>query len=130
VADKKDRFALISRYKKITFGLNNSMYLSIILVLLYVIILLLVLGFVVYDYKIENYTKSHYLWFIIEIIIFGLCNALPYMYIFANRTEEEGSYSSKIHASLFETLLLFIKMSILHILLQSSGFYRNTMGWH
>jgi hypothetical protein len=129
---EKPELQPISKFEKKLLGLNNSLYIILFIILFIYILYLVIAGFSVYDFEIANYMKSNnnmmfYVWWLLEILIFGLCNSLPFIYIYMNR-EHTGTLKTKLQHSLFETLLLFIKMAILHVLLQSSGFYRGAMG--
>ena len=142
----------ITPYEKKIKALNESLYITIIGILLYIIFYLIFFAILVKDFDIKNYGSGGKFvgLFLLETVIFGLCNALPFIYIYVNRAHphatndssnhystsethiDENNYDSiksKIIHSLPETLGLFIKMVILHVLLQAGGFYKHTMGF-
>jgi hypothetical protein len=139
---------IITNYEKKIKSLNESFYITIIGILLYTVCYLLFFAILVGDFTITNYGKGGKFigLFLLEIIIFGALNALPFIYIYVNRApshsktktnhssseihvDEHDSILTKIDHSKKETIGLFIKMVVLHLLLQAGGFYKHTMGF-
>lgn len=103
-------------------GMMESLFYTVILALVFEIIVMLYLTFKVYDFTIPNYESNTLsIYFIIEILLFGLCNSVPFMLVAYNRQKS----NFKLMPNMKEVLLLFIKFVILHVLLQGSGFYNH-----
>lgn len=106
---------------------NNIIYstlFTIALVLIYIIIYMFLITFDVFDFNIQNYQNNFYLLFICEIIIFALCNSLPFFLIAYNREKNKFTFNKNA----IDVILIFIKFAILHLLLQGSGFYKHSLG--
>jgi hypothetical protein len=102
-------------------GMINSIGITSTLVLVFVVLTLFYMTYKIYDFKIESYGDSYYKFFIIEILIFSLCNSLPFILVAYNRQTPNFN----VNTNVLETLFLFLKFVILHVLLQGSGFYNH-----
>lgn len=102
-------------------GMVDSIGITSTLLLVFVTLTLFYMTYKIYDFKIDNYGDSYYKFFIIEILIFGLCNSLPFILVAYNRQKTHFN----LNTTMLETLFLFLKFIILHVLLQGSGFYNH-----
>lgn len=114
-----------TKHKLIYDGLINSIFLTIFLILTYMIILLFLSTFKVFDFNITEYKNNFYLAFIFETIIFSLFNSIPFFLVAYNR---EGS-KFNLNKNAIEVGLIFAKFVIFHLLLQGSGFYKHSLGY-
>jgi len=106
-------------------GIINSMFLTVLLVIVYMILLLFLSTFKVFDFNINQYQNNFYLAFILETFIFSLFNSIPFFLVAYNR---EGSHFD-FKKNAIEVSLLFVKFIIFHLLLQGSGFYKHSLGY-
>ncbi len=103
----------------------NSTYITIGLVLLYVIFTMVMITFKVFNFHIEGYGNNNLLMFSLETLIFGLCNSLPFFLVAYNREKPHFNFNKNA----IEVGLIFAKFVILHLLLQGSGFYNHSLGY-
>lgn len=108
--------------------INNTVYsvfFTFGIVLLYMILIMIIISFKIHDFNIESYSGHVSSSFTIELLVFSLLNSLPFFYIAYNRERE--NFNLKKNA--IEVGLIFLKFVILHLMLQASGFYRETLGY-
>jgi len=108
--------------------INNTIYsvfftIGIIIVIL--IIIMIIIAYKIHDFNIEAYNGHLLSSFTIEMLIFALLNSLPFFVIAYNR--EDKKFNLKKNS--IEVGLIFIKFALLHILLQASGFFKQTLGY-
>lgn len=105
-------------------NITKSTLITVTLTIVYIIITMLLITYKVHNFSVVNYGSFSIIILIIEAILFGLCNSLPFFLIARNR-EGEHFYVKK---NAKEVGLIFIKFFILHFVLQGSGFY-NHLGY-
>lgn len=103
----------------------NSTYVTIGLVLIYMILSMVMITFKVFDFHVEGYGDRSFMLFSFETLLFGLCNALPFFLVAYNREKSHFNFNKNA----IEVGLIFAKFVILHILLQGSGFYHHSLGY-
>lgn len=121
----------LDKTQKIFEGLTKSIYSTNGLVVAIIVGYLIYQSYLIRNFKIKAYGNSFLSLFSIETIIFGLGNALPLLLIAHNREKNNPGYTFKKHfkKNLIETILVFVKMCVLHIVLQASSFYPHTFKW-
>jgi hypothetical protein len=121
-SSKKEK--LFNGLIKSILGTNGIIFILLILILVYS-------SLKINNFDIQNYETNFYLSFILEGLIFSICNSLPFIFISKNRNQitDKAKKNVVFKQNIKIILLIFITYFIFHILLQSSGFYNNTFGW-
>jgi hypothetical protein len=104
---------------------NLSFTITFIIVILYMIFILFLITYEVYDFDIVGYRDNIFKLFGNETILFALCNAIPFLFIAFNRQ----GFKFKLGNNLLEIFILIIKFIIFHVILQGSGFYKIALGY-
>jgi hypothetical protein len=108
--------------------ITNTLYsviITISLILLYVSIIMIIISYKVGDFEITKYKDNLLYFFIIETLIFSLLNSVPFFLIAYNRQKTNFNLSQNT----IMNLILFFQFVILHIIFQSSGFYKKSLGY-
>jgi hypothetical protein len=103
----------------------NSIFITITLVLVYMILTMVFITYKVFDFNIEGYGNNNLMMFSLETLIFGLFNAVPFFLVAYNREKTHFNFNKNA----IEVGLIFAKFVILHLLLQGSGFYKHSLGY-
>ncbi len=112
-------------------GVTNSVYGTLGIFTIICVIFLIFVAYKNWDFNILSYENSFKGSFTIETIIFGLTNSVPLLLIAYNREKNKPTEEIKsgMKHNLLETLILFVKMCLLHIVLQAGGFYKHNFGF-
>jgi len=121
----------ITKVARLFKGISNSVYGTLGIFTIICIIFLIFVAYKNWNFNIPSYEKGFKGSFALETIIFGLTNSVPLLLIAYNREKNKPTEELKsgIKHNLLETLMLFIKMCLLHIVLQSGGFYEHNFGF-
>jgi len=108
--------------------INNTVYsvfFTIGIIIIIIIMIMIIIAYKIHDFNIEAYNGHLLSSFLIEMFVFALLNSIPFFFIAYNR--EGKQFNLKTNS--VEVSLIFIKFALLHILLQASGFFKQTLGY-
>jgi Na+-driven multidrug efflux pump len=103
-------------------GLIQSVLISNAIVIGVLIFQILFVSLMIKNTDIPAYGNNVIFWFIVEIIIFGIINALPTLLVSYNRINNINMSSLEIFG------IAFVIFSIIHSVFQISGFYKHILG--
>jgi hypothetical protein len=103
-------------------GLIQSVLISNAIVIGVLIFQIIFISLMIKDTDIPAYGNNVIFWFIVEIVIFGIINALPTLLVSFNRVNSINMSSVEIFG------ISFVIFSIIHSVFQISGFYKHILG--
>jgi hypothetical protein len=112
-------------------GIDKSFYRTSGLFIILFVFFLMYVAYKNYNFNIDKYEDNFSSLFSFETIIFGLTNSLPLLLVAYNREKRKSpsEFSSSMNRTIIKILILFINICLLHVVLQSSGFYEYTFNF-
>jgi hypothetical protein len=121
----------LKKISQIYKGINKSFYRTSGLFIILFVFFLMYIAYKNHNFNINKYEGNFSSLFSFETIIFGLTNVIPLLLVAYNRekTKSPVEFSSSMNRNMIKILILFITICILHVILQSSGFYELTFNF-
>ncbi len=112
-------------------GISDSIFGTFGIILAILCIIIIYISYKNMDLNIEAYKDHIYTGLLIETLIFAFFSTIPSIMVMHNRTKYFKRRNTKTHVidTVLSLIFVFIYRAIIHIIFQTSGFYKNTFEW-